>query len=119
MKKRLFILPLLVVASFAISACSSLNFNRYINIVVTDVSNPTAPEAEWTYEEVYKTKVNIFNSAIMPMNAKETWPTNKTFLGYGVHDFEKGVSRRKDFYRSKALVRYNDIKNTQRRTPSL
>lgn len=110
MKKRLFILPLTIVASFAISACSSLNFNRYINIVVTDVSNPTAPEEEWVYEEVYKTKANIFNSAIMPMNPKESWPTDKTFLGYGVKDFEKGVSRRKDFYRSKGLVRYNDIK---------
>ena len=111
MNKRLFILPLLIVTSFTVGACSSLKFDRYINIVVTNVSNPTeTDETKWNYEEVYKTKVNIFNSAIMPENPEPHWPVGKTFLGFGVKEFEKGVSKKSDFYRSKSLVRYNDIK---------
>ena len=111
MNKKLFILPLLVVTSFTVGACSSLKFDRYINISVTNVSNPEEEdETKWVYEEVYKTKVNIFNSAILPDNPSANWPKDKSFLGYGLKEFEKGVSKKSDFYPSKALVRFNDVK---------
>ena len=109
MDKKKFILPILIATSFVVSACSG-GFNKYIDIVVTNVSNPTEAEANWTYEEVYRSKVNIFNSAILPDNPSANWPTGKSFLGYGVNDFVKGVSKKKDFYASKGLVRYNDVK---------
>ena len=78
---------------------------------MTNVSNPTEAEENWTYEEVYRSKVNIFNSAILPENPSTNWPEGKSFLGYGLKDFVKGVSKKSDFYSQKALVRYNDVKN--------
>lgn len=112
MDKKKIILPLLIVTSFSIPACSALKFDRYIDLVVNDVSNPSeTDESKWTYEEVYRTKINIYNSAILPENPNSTWPKDKTFLGYGLKDFVKGVSKKKDFYASKGLVRYNDVKN--------
>ena len=111
MDKKKFILPLLIVTSFTIPACSGLKFDKYIDLVVTNVSNPTETiEENWTYEEVYRTKINIFNSAILPDNPNTNWPVSKTFLGYGLHDFVKGESKKSDFYAAKGLVRYNDVK---------
>ncbi len=110
MDKKKFILPLLIVTSFTIPACSGLKFDKYIDVIVSDVTNPEAPEANWVYEEVYKTKVNIFNSAILPINPMDSWPTGKKFVGYGANEFVPGQSKRADFYKSKGLVRYNDIK---------
>lgn len=109
MKIKKAFLPLVFCAGLLFSSCSALKrFEKDLDIVVMNVSNPTASEENWQYEEVYRSKVNIFNSAILPMNPVSV--TGKKFLGYGVNDFEKGVSKKRDFYSNKGLVRYNDVK---------
>ena len=107
MKRKHIFVPLIFTMGLALSSCDV--FEKNVDVVVMNISNPTAAEESWTYEEVYRSKVNIFNSAILPIN--NVTITGKRFLGYGLHPFEKGVSKRKDFYKNKGLVRYNDVKN--------
>ena len=108
MKLKRLLMPLLFTVGLLTTSCSSFKFDKYIDVVVRNISNPTAEESSWVYEEVYHSKVNIYNSVILPQN--EVKVPNKQFLGYGVKEFEKGVSKKKDFYPSKGLVRYNDVK---------
>lgn len=110
MNKKIFLLPFIVMSSFSVISCSALQFDKYIDLVVMDVSNPTAAQNEWTYEEVTRTKINIFNSAILPDKPNVT-SSDYAFLGYGLKDFEKGVSKKSDFYARSGLVRYNDVKD--------
>ena len=105
--KKIHLLFIILLTLF-LTSCSAFKFDKYIDVVVKNISNPSAEESSWVYEEVYHAKVNIYNSAILPQN--EVKVPNKQFLGYGVKEFEKGVSKKKDFYPSKGLVRYNDVK---------
>ena len=106
--KRAFV-PLVFTFGLLATSCGMVkSFEKGLDIVVMNVTNPTAGEENWNYEEVYRSKVNIFNSAILPVNTVTIF--GKQFLGYGLNPFEKGVSKRKDFYKNKGLVRYNDVK---------
>ena len=109
MKIKRALLPLVFTFGLLATGCGFVkSFEKDINVVVMNVTNPSAGEDNWDYQEVYRTKVNAFNSAILPVNELEI--PGKQFLGYGINPFEKGVSKRKDFYKNKGLVRYDDVK---------
>lgn len=108
MKRKRVLTPLLFIMGLTMTSCGVFNFEKNLDVVVLNVSNPTDPESSWTYEEVFRSKVNIFNSTILPVNNVNV--TGKVFIGYGAKVFQKGVSKKRDFYKSKGLVRYNDVK---------
>lgn len=108
MKIKRLLFPLLFTFGLITTSCSAFQQNKSLDVVVMNISNPTAQEADWVYQEVYRSKVDIFNNAILPSNTVAI--PDRQFLGYGPKEFEKGVSKKKDFYKSKGLVRYNDVK---------
>ena len=81
-----------------LSSCSGLQFDRYLDLKVVNGDNV-----------IYESKINIFNNAILP-DAPTSSDSSKVFVGFGATEFVPHVSKKKDFYAAKDLVRYNDVK---------
>lgn len=97
MKIKTFLLPFIMMSMPSFSGCAA-SFEYYDLVVIN------------REQEIYRTKINNFNNAILPSLTNEQKMLGKTFLGYGFKDYEKGVDKKKDFYKERDVVRFKDVK---------
>lgn len=96
MKLKLLMIPAILCAVPCLTNCSS---EVFYDLVV------------YNQDTVIQTsKINIFNNAILPTLDASQYAPGKVFLGFGCNEFVPGVSKKRDFYHEKDLVRFNDVK---------
>ena len=96
MKLKLLMIPAFLLAVPCLTNCSS---EAFYDLVVYNQG-----------EVIQTSKINIFNNAILPTLDASQYETGKVFLGFGCNEFVPGVSKKKDFYHEKDLVRLKDVK---------
>lgn len=97
MKIRTFLLPFIMMSMSSFSGCAG-SFEYYDLVVLN------------REQEIYRTKINNFNNAILPALDPAQKMVGKSFLGFGFKEYEKGKDRKKDFYKERDIVRFKDVK---------
>lgn len=96
MKRKLFLFPALL---FALTSLSGCNNEEFYDLKVYNKD-----------ELILKSKISIFNNAILPTVDPSSYEDGKIFVGFGVKEFIPHVSRKNDFYQEKDLVRLVDVR---------